>query len=150
MDEKRIKLPKIKIGSEVIEKTIKNGSIIELKNLLRDNDYLNSRNYLNQTPLMIAIKYNNLEMIESIVDSGANLDLYDNNGNTALIISSKLEKEDIIKLLIDSNADLSIKNKEGYTALDIAKRLKNKSSINTLSNHDKKIKEYTFFTQFYE
>jgi|SaaInlStandDraft_5_1057022.scaffolds.fasta_scaffold00171_23 ankyrin repeat protein len=153
MCEKNMKLPSINTGTDItdiIEKTIKGGSNIELKNLLRNNNYLNNRNSLNQTPLMIAIKYNNLEMIETIVDSGANLNLYDNDGNTALIISSKLDKEDIIKLLLDSKADFSIKNKKGYTALEIANRFKNKSSIGALSKNSNIRKEYKFFTQYYE
>lgn len=150
MVDKGISFPKINMSNNFIEDTIKKGTVVELKNLLRNNKCLNTKNNLNQTPLILAIKYYKLEMIEAIIDSGANLDLCDNEGNTALIISSKLDRVDIIKILLDANANFNIKNKDGETALDIAKRFGNKSSITALCGGKTTKRSYKLFTDFGE
>ena len=51
------------------------------------------------------------------MESGANLDLKNNDGNTALIIASMYDSFDIVQKLVGGGANLDLQNNYGNTAL---------------------------------
>jgi hypothetical protein len=62
-----------------------------------------------------------LETVKLLINSGANLNIQNNDGETALMLalkySDKYSSLETVKLLINSGAKLDIQNKDGDTAL---------------------------------
>ena len=61
------------------------------------------------------------EIIEALINAGAEIDAQDNRGNTALHRVSERGHADVVKLLINAGADINAKNKDGDTALHRAR-----------------------------
>lgn len=86
------------------------------------------------SPLIIAVIYNDVELIEELIDSGADINFKNNFGDTALItalrcVNNKLE---IIQELIAAGADANISNNEGSTALILSVPFEKKEIITGL------------------
>ncbi len=65
-----------------------------------------------------AVEDCNLEIIEALVNKGANLNLFEDGiGLNPVIMAAATGKLDVVKLLIDNKADLLIKDFMGKTAL---------------------------------
>ena len=148
MERECIVLPNINLGFRAVEIVIKEGTQIELKNILRNSDYLNIRNGFGHTPLMIASKYGYTDKVRIILDCGANPDLFDNDGNTALMISAKYNRGDIIKLLIDAKADLKLKNFNGQTVYEIADYYNSSLIIDSNESKEPKKPDFKILSMF--
>jgi ankyrin repeat protein len=71
------------------------------------------------TPLMLAARTGQLEVVRLLVQAGAKLDLQNDQGKTALILSmEKGGSPELTKLLVRSGADINIRDDDGKTALD--------------------------------
>jgi len=89
---------------------------------------LNCKEYwTGNTPLISAIlgwnianieKPEYLKIIEYLIESGADLNLQNNQGNTALIQAAKGNKMHIVNLLLKNGADITIFNNENKTFFD--------------------------------
>lgn len=126
--------------------SIMNGDIISVKKIIKSGFDLNSKITDTDTPLIFAVEQNRVEMVQLLIDSGADVNYTDkkvfsggygsgssNQGYTALICASALihperlknnawkpfvdRNHAIIKLLIDAGADLNIQTAIGWTAL---------------------------------
>jgi ankyrin repeat protein len=86
--------------------------IIEL--MLEKGADVNFKGYENYTPLMDAVRSNNLETVKFLLEKGADVNLKNKNNKTALLFSWN---EDIIKLLLEHGADVNAKNQYGITFL---------------------------------
>lgn len=74
-----------------------------------------------RTLLMRAAKSGNEWQIQRLIDSGADINLTDNDGWTALMYAVRYsEGIECVELLIDANADIKITNKFGNSALTLA------------------------------
>ena len=62
------------------------------------------------------------EIVELLLDSGADPNIKNYRGNTALMMASVKGYSDIVRLLLERNADPNIQNNEGYTSLIWANR----------------------------
>ncbi|MCF6812115.1 ankyrin repeat domain-containing protein, partial [Thiotrichales bacterium 19S9-12] len=95
--------------------------------------HLNAQNKDKETPLHIAVRKNNQDAINLLLEKGANRDIADKNGNTALHL--ELQKEnpnlDRIAALVSQN-NIDIRNKWLETPLHIAVRKNNQGAINRL------------------
>ncbi len=67
-----------------------------------------------------AIEENDIQTVQTYIESGANPNIRDESGSTLLIIASRLGHEHLVKLLINSCVDLNIRNNDGNTALIVA------------------------------
>ena len=64
-----------------------------------------------------------LEMIQLLLENGAQVDARDENGNTSLIVAAKgTDRPEIIQLLIEKGAEVKARNNDGSTALMVAAR----------------------------
>ena len=70
-------------------------------------------------------KYNKLDILNILVEHGANINFVDENNNTMLhgcVISLNYK---LLKDLLDTKIDINIKNKDGYDALELCKYIQN-------------------------
>ena len=73
------------------------------------------------TPLIAAVRKNDLELTQELLDEGADCNLSDNHGNTPLIIACMFANDvEIIKALLQGNANPNIRNKRKLVALEAA------------------------------
>lgn len=61
------------------------------------------------------------DVVEILLENGADVNLPDSRGYTALAVAAMVGEMEIVKLLLEYKADATIKNNEGMTALDLAK-----------------------------
>lgn len=59
------------------------------------------------------------ELVNLILDRGANIDAQDNDGNTPLMIAVISQQPDMVQLLINRGAATNIQNNKGKTALEL-------------------------------
>jgi hypothetical protein len=84
---------------------------------------INIQNSQGCSPLIIgAWSEQRLNIVNSLINAGANLNCKDMNHYTALINASKINCIAIVKSLVNARANLDIQNKEGQTALIIASK----------------------------
>lgn len=86
------------------------------------------------TPLMIAIKDNNLEKVKYLLEKFKNLDINKRDETTGCKtpLMESINSYKISNLLINYGADINAKNIEGLTTLDLAtKKLKELNSMST-------------------
>ena len=93
-----------------------------LKNLLKLGAQVNAKdiNGYGQTPLMLASKLGNLEILYELIDHGANIDDTNIDGYSAMIIAAENGQMKIVEQLIKKGADLNASTKDGNTALILA------------------------------
>ena len=75
---------------------------------------------LKHNPLAIAASNNNLELVEILIEKGADINQTNNYGSTCLHEAARKGKVDIVELLINHGADINIEDKDGYTPLLLA------------------------------
>ncbi|KAG7386671.1 Ankyrin repeat and EF-hand domain-containing protein 1 [Phytophthora boehmeriae] len=88
--------------------------------LLDNGGDVNLRDYRDQTPLMCAAssKDVSVDLFESLVQYGADIDDHLPNGDTALHIAMKSEQKGTALALLDAGADVMETNKDGYRPVD--------------------------------
>ena len=82
-----------------------------------------NKNIDGQTPLLLAVACNNLEIVKTLLIAGAKIDSQDVEGNTALHLASRESNpmyNEMVEFLIFSGADTSIQNGQGKHAIDLA------------------------------
>ncbi|CAB4432144.1 unnamed protein product [Rhizophagus irregularis] len=95
-----------------------------------------SRDFENNTILMIAAKYNSLEILKiyaTLFPSSVNM--VNKQGQTALIFASKLGNLDAIKLLLEFDADINQTDFDGNTALHYAAAWNQFQAVTMLIEH---------------
>ena len=86
--------------------------------------------YKNTTLLHEAVSYDHKEIVELLIDKGAELNIKDDDGVTPLheaVVS--IGQKDIIELLITNGADINAKTKRGSTPLDWAQEANEDDSL---------------------
>ena len=100
--------------------------------LLDDDDW---------TVLMLAAKYGQTAIVDSLIKAGANKDIQDNDGWTALMYAAYNGREYIVDSLIKAGANKDIKNKYGRTALMLAAKHGYEDIVDLLSTPHQLIKD---------
>ena len=75
------------------------------------------------TPLMLAARSGNTEILRLLLDANARVDQANTSGNTALIMAVHGRKPKAVEMLLQRNADPSLENREGLSADELAKLL---------------------------
>ncbi|MGK0250743.1 MAG: hypothetical protein ACI81G_000175 [Gammaproteobacteria bacterium] len=84
------------------------------------------------SPLMAATVKGSLEIVNFLLDNGANPNMVDANGTSALLYASLFQLNDIAKTLLAHEANVSLKDNRGNTAMDYATITNNNILINLL------------------
>ena len=66
------------------------------------------------------------DVISSLIDAGANVNMPDLDGMTPLMIAAKNGHRFTVELLVRRGADVNFRNVKGETALDIANKYRYK------------------------
>ncbi|HLW08462.1 MAG TPA: ankyrin repeat domain-containing protein, partial [Marinilabiliaceae bacterium] len=103
----------------------------EIHPLLERTSWIDVIDEAGASPLMVAAKNDNLEVMDMLITLGADVNHQDINGNTALHVLANLGKEssEAFQKLLDNGAKMNIKNVRGQTAKAILK------SVNSSNNH---------------
>lgn len=88
--------------------------------LLKRGAKINARDTDNQTPLMVAIKTNDLSVINGLLEYGADPNLQDSDGWTAAMHAVRSNEPKIFRLLGKFKANFNIVSKDNLTALAMA------------------------------
>ncbi|WP_339046383.1 ankyrin repeat domain-containing protein [Candidatus Mesenet endosymbiont of Agriotes lineatus] len=131
--------------NQLIKATVK-GDLDKIKRLLNDGANINVRceifyDRINQirfdgdTPLHIAAHFGHLDVMNYLIDAGADLDARCNNSNTPLINTIFNKKLDAFELLINRGTNVNLRYANGRTALHHAVLYKNKEMVNILMNN---------------
>ncbi|KAI5636717.1 ankyrin repeats (many copies) domain-containing protein [Phthorimaea operculella] len=80
-----------------------------------------SKSNLGWTPLQLATYFGHVDVVEALLEAGADVDEVNDNGDTALHKASFIGNEELVILLVNHKADVNIMNGEGRTALDVCK-----------------------------
>jgi uncharacterized protein len=100
------------------------GDLEKVKLLLKEGRSINERDArvkFGWTPLIAAIYQRNTNVVNYLIDSGADVNIPDSSGKTAIMWAlGNDENIDIVKFLIAHGADLNAKDKMGATVLSYA------------------------------
>lgn len=93
--------------------------------LLINHVKINASNRLKITPLLYAVTTGNLEIVELLINHGADVNKPRNDGSTALMLAIYHNHIDIVRLLICRGANIKATNQNGLFPLAIAAYAKN-------------------------
>ena len=79
----------------------------DVKKVVETGGDINQKNDLGFTPLLIAVKENNLDIVKYLVSKGADLTLKNNRGFDALIIATNENHLEIVEYLLEKGADIT-------------------------------------------
>jgi ankyrin repeat protein len=83
-----------------------------------DIEYLGT---VENTALLLAAKKNNLQMMQLLIDNGANINAQNHYGISALMYAVDSRNVDMVTLLLlDNNIDVDLQSNKGCTALMLA------------------------------
>lgn len=102
--------------------------IIIINILLNFGININTLNKYNETPLFYS--RNNYEILELLLENGADPNIQNNYGDTLLHIiclNTNINDYKLIEKLLDYDANPFLKTKENETVVDLARRLKKQS-----------------------
>jgi ankyrin repeat protein len=74
------------------------------------------------------------DVVEFLINKGADIKAKSNEGTTALICAARYGYKDIVEILINKGADIEVKNSDGWTALTLAAREGHKDIVEILIN----------------
>lgn len=84
--------------------------------------------------LLNAAKQGQLELIKSLVDTGANLDAKDTNGRTGLMLAAEMGRTKVLRYLLSKGVDVDMRDKGGMTAVACAALNGRTSCVRALIN----------------
>ncbi len=83
-------------------------------------DIINAVDFKGYTPLILAVYNNSLNVVDFLLEKGANINAQDSAGNTPLMGVCFKGYKDIAAKLINAGADVNLQNYSGATALTFA------------------------------
>ncbi|AIF81039.1 hypothetical protein I862_02380 [endosymbiont of Acanthamoeba sp. UWC8] len=97
--------------------------------------------YIKNKALRLAIQYNMAEIVNILINKGADINATDNRANTPLMFAAEGEDIKSVELLLSKGADINARNSDGNTALmltvevDIAEFLIRKGADINIENN---------------
>ena len=104
----------VKMGRlEIVEKYLAAGNNIEGRDPGETVDW---------TLLILAATFGQPEVVELLIEEGADINARFFGNGSALIWAAMLSQREVVELLLEKEADIALKDEEGNTALDHATR----------------------------
>nr|CAG8537012.1 1240_t:CDS:2 [Entrophospora candida] len=102
---------------------------------------INMCNKQGQTALIFASKHGHLEIINFLLEYGADINQTDYEGNTALHYAAAWDKSSVVTMLIERECQFAVKNIAGWTALDYSYSMNLKEHLQECArtHHENKI-----------
>lgn len=120
----------------LIHELVLKGDVQELrKELAKDMDLLEARNSQGMTPLFQSVSCNNLECVQFLVTSGANIDTRDNVGRTPVALAAYQGWHDGLYYLLAKGANCLIADNCGRLPLHAATYFSSEKSLDVLLQH---------------
>lgn len=91
---------------------------------------------ISPTPLMNAAYRGNTNIINMLLENGADINYTTDYGMTALMMAASFNQFEAAKVLLENNADTSITDEYGRTALDLAKSEDYKDIVELLEKYN--------------
>lgn len=107
-------------GSNVVAFLLENGANINDKEV---------RDTIDQTPLIVAADGGCKDIVEMLLEAGANIEHRNDQGETALIAAAQNGHKEIVQMLLDAGANVNQENADGETALDLTIKLRHKKDL---------------------
>lgn len=105
----------------LIHAAVKNVDISKIDALIRRRANVSAQDDCMSTAMHYGATNNRLDIVQMLVDAGANTEVEDKNGNTPIhFVVDKPEYYALAKYLVQKGTSLKHKNKEGQDPLDIA------------------------------
>lgn len=102
---------------ELFFNSIKNNDLEQLKTLIKNGIDVNVGDKDNDTALIKATWYGNVDIIKFLIESGANVNLSNNDGETPLMNAAENADINVVKILLNKGADVNAKDNDDETAL---------------------------------
>lgn len=123
----------------ILHSAVENHDVELISDLLINDlvveNYLDSVNAKNYTPLQLALQVEDISILKLLIKAGAFVDVTDAEGNFLLHVATLCkESEEIQKLLIKAGANVNAKNDHGDTPLFWAVRAENENLFRLLIN----------------
>ena len=93
---------------------------------------INTTNKDGYTAIQLAVKRKDVNIVKTLLDEGADPNLFSPAGNSPLHEAIKNNDEETIDLLLKSGAIFDVENSEGKTAIDLVKETGTTRSINLI------------------
>ncbi len=107
-------------GTDIFD-ACRRGNKEEVERLYEMNPaVIHTEDYRGFTPLILAVYNNHPEVVDFLLQKGANPDIQDGAGNTALMGVCFKGYKDIALKLIEAGAAINMRNQNGATALTFA------------------------------
>jgi ankyrin repeat protein len=107
-------------GSNIVAFLLENGANINDKEV---------RDTIDQTPLIVAADGGCKDIVEMLLEAGANIEHRNDQGETALIAAAQNGHKEIVQMLLDAGANVNQENADGETALDLTIKLRHKKDL---------------------
>lgn len=85
-------------------------------------EYLSFFQQRGETPLHLAARSNQIDVMKILIDNGATVDACAHENQTPLHIAARLGNAEIVTLLLEKGANADAQTRDQYTALHIAAR----------------------------
>ena len=85
-----------------------------------------------ETPLLVATRNSNPDIVRALLNTGANVDAMATNGDTPLLIAIGKKDLELVKLLIKGGANVGLANKKGETPLFKACSINHNEIVNII------------------
>jgi len=115
---------------ELLERA-ESGDLERVKTLIQQGVHVNTKNRCNQTALYFACKKGHTDVVQYLLDSGADVSL----GANPLIAAVRNEHYECCKLLIQHHASVHCTNSEGESPMSVAVQKQHYSIILLLLQH---------------
>uniref|UniRef100_A0A8D8JCP8 Ankyrin repeat protein RF_0381 n=1 Tax=Culex pipiens TaxID=7175 RepID=A0A8D8JCP8_CULPI len=123
----------------ILHYAVKHSSKDVIEYIVKQKDYLKTRNKLGQTPLHKAKKRNDIGVIEVLLNNGAQINTVDSNFDTILHFAAKHGSLDVAKYLIDKEADVNSVNFYGETPAHVAVKNKRLDMLELLTSRGARV-----------
>jgi uncharacterized protein len=93
------------------------GDLPAVRTAIESGADFDSRNEAGETPLLVAVQKNQIEIAKALIEAGANINAQAANRDTPWLLAGASGRTELIRAMIPKGPDFSIRNRYGGNAL---------------------------------